>query len=416
MAREPAKPGAPTFLVERQSGGAAPSAPAQAHLLATKPHYASSSSPPPRDAAGGGHPIDELLQRVSPALAAADWLAGRLEPCIGRQLVRVRTPSSVFAARESVRRVEGDEFAAREGVHVALAFEMLADEVRRAPINLAGRLYIQQLFEKSARTRQLVYAHIARNPSVAHVRVRSPVFVVGLPRTGSTHLQALLSADARSESLRLYEMLVPLPPCAPGSARARARAARLGAQKRLMDVLAPGWNWRNDRFHHTLMDAPEEEAVLLAGCGVSMMPYVCLGGVGTAYEAAHADASSKRATFRFLRRFLQLASGARRGAGAGADGVECRWVLKSHYNALWTDALLAEFPDAKLIITVREPLQVVQSFISYSIANLSFVAQHGDGERVSAARGVPRARGARRRAMPREARACGARPLSLIHI
>jgi len=49
--------------------------------------------------------------------------------------------------------------------------------------------------------------------------------------------------------------------------------------------------------------------------------------------------------------------------------------LKSHYNALWTDALLAEFPDAKIIMTVRDPLQVVQSYLSFSIASLSFVAK-----------------------------------------
>jgi hypothetical protein len=43
--------------------------------------------------------------------------------------------------------VEGETFA-REAKHVAMAFELLAHEIGRAPINLAGRLFVQQLLEK----------------------------------------------------------------------------------------------------------------------------------------------------------------------------------------------------------------------------------------------------------------------------
>ena len=341
----------------------------------------------PRPDCGRGHidgqgdqPIGVLLRPVSLPLRAADCLALQLELRLGRQLMRVGTPVSVLAVREAVRRVEGEHFARAEGEHVTVAFELLAEQVSRAPFNLAGRIYIQQLFERAARARERVYWHLACNPSVALGAVRTPIFIIGLPRTGSTHLHRLLCADPLSESLRLYEMLQPLPLAAPGSRRARLRAAYLRAQYRAMDLLAPGYIAANSTFHRADMDGPEEEAVLLAGCGVSMMPYVCVGGAGSAYEAAHADGRTKAAAFRYLRRFLQLVAGARQAAS------NSRWVLKSHYNALWADALLAEFPDAKLIITVREPLEVVQSFISYSIANLSFVADGASGEEVRAER------------------------------
>jgi hypothetical protein len=347
----------------------------------------------PRRGGGSGAPIGELLRPISLPMKVVEAVVESVGPCLGRALLRVHTPTSVFACRDDVRAVEGDAFVRNEAVHIAVAFELLCEQVARAPLNVAGRIYVQQLLEKAASTRRRVYRHIARNPSIATVPVRAPVFIIGLPRTGSTHLQTLLSADNLTETLKFWEMLKPLPLTPPGSARAALRCRSLAFQKSLMDVLSPGWNAANTRFHKVEMDGPEEEAVLLAGCGLSMMPYVCLGGEATAYEAAHADPAGKRAIFRYLRRFLQMASETR---PAGGDS---RWVLKSHYNALWTAALLEEFPDAKVIITVRSPLEVVQSFLSFAITNLSFVAKDGEGEQVSGERRGHRACG--------DHRACG---------
>ncbi|KAJ1634804.1 hypothetical protein T492DRAFT_491498 [Pavlovales sp. CCMP2436] len=192
----------------------------------------------------GGSPIGDLLRPVSIPMQLLEWVARAYELCVGHEVARVGVPTNVLVAHEAVLMVEGEAFA-REAVHVALAYELLADEVGRAPLNLAGRFFVQSLLNKGARARCGVYEHIARNPSIAKMHLPAPVFIIGLPRTGSTHLQSLLSADRMTETLKLYEMLDPLPLCEPNSNGARLRVGKLALQKIMMDALAPGNHIKN---------------------------------------------------------------------------------------------------------------------------------------------------------------------------
>jgi len=246
-----------------------------AHLLMQKPRLESSSFAETEEPLGGapanlvgvegeavprsdgGSPIGDLLRPVSIPMQLLEWVARAYELCVGHEVARVGVPTNVLVAHEAVLMVEGEAFA-REAVHVALAYELLADEVGRAPLNLAGRFFVQSLLNKGARARCGVYEHIARNPSIAKMHLPAPVFIIGLPRTGSTHLQSLLSADRMTETLKLYEMLDPLPLCEPNSNGARLRVGKLALQKIMMDALAPGWNAAMSRFHHATMDSPEE--------------------------------------------------------------------------------------------------------------------------------------------------------------
>lgn len=335
-----------------------------------------------------GLAITEALRDASPLFRWLERLLNVFVPYAGRPLLEVHVPTAVAAVRPHIAVVEGAAFVDAWEGEVEKAFSALADAANADSYNLAGRVFVQKLFDRSATTRLRVYEHIARNPSIKEIELAPPVFVIGLPRTGSSHLQALLASDADAATLKLWEMMQPLPLCEHSSLRATARQQYLSFEKTLVDILAPGWNEATSRFHDVSMSAPEEEAVLLAGCGVSLMPFVCIGGAASPYEALHNDSTNKRAALRYLRRFLQMLDSTRAPKGGG-PGRPTRWVLKSHYNALWIDALLAEFPGAKVIVTVREPHDVIQSFVSYSLSTLSFVAGKERGVDVRA-RAAPR--------------------------
>mmetsp|Transcript_16472 Transcript_16472/g.50562 ORF Transcript_16472/g.50562 Transcript_16472/m.50562 type:complete len:503 (+) Transcript_16472:84-1592(+) len=349
--------------------------------------------------ATSGVAVGDLLQPASLPMRALEGVRSFFHATVGGELLSLYTPSSVAATRKHVIAVEGAKFANTAELDVGRAFASLCAEGNRRGYNAAGLIYIQALMEQGARVRYQVYEHIARNPRVALEETLPPVFVVGLPRTGSSHLHALLSTDPATATTKLWEMMEPLPLCQPGSMRYSARLAGLKLKKSAMAILAPGWNAACDKFHRVAMDSPEEEAVALAGCGVSIMPFVCVGGAGTAYEDLHCDPTSKRAAFRFLRRFLQLLEWRRhgeglscagaapkpRGEGAGAERGPARWLLKSHYNVLWMDTVLEEFPGAKVVITVRDPAEVIQSFLSYAVTNLSFVADGKDAVKIARA-------------------------------
>ena len=82
-----------------------------------------------------------------------------------------------------------------------------------AGLSAVGRFNNQQHLVKSLKNRLLVEDLVARHPEVLDVEIRAPIIICGLPRTGTTHLHNLMSADPALRSLAYWESLEPvLPP------------------------------------------------------------------------------------------------------------------------------------------------------------------------------------------------------------
>src|SRR5690606_11528767 len=62
-----------------------------------------------------------------------------------------------------------------------------------------------------ASNRLLIQDTLRRHPEILKERIERPVIVVGLPRSGTTHMVNLLAADARLHSLPLWESYEPAP-------------------------------------------------------------------------------------------------------------------------------------------------------------------------------------------------------------
>ena len=74
-----------------------------------------------------------------------------------------------------------------------------------------GRLSNFGFVQRLARNRLRLEDLYARHPEIADVEVRSPIVIAGLPRTGTTHLHNLVSADPTMRSLPYWESLEPVP-------------------------------------------------------------------------------------------------------------------------------------------------------------------------------------------------------------
>ncbi len=99
----------------------------------------------------------------------------------------------------------GDEgFAARLGVQLA---EMDADD----DCTGIGRLVMFGDCVRAAANRLLIHDLLTRHPEILEVPIARPVVVVGLPRSGTTHLVGLLAADSRFRSMPLWESYEPVP-------------------------------------------------------------------------------------------------------------------------------------------------------------------------------------------------------------
>lgn len=279
-------------------------------------------------------------------------------------------------------RVEGHGFGRAED-ELQFTLSALIREANSLPCSATGRLVWGQMIYHCALVRGRVYSYLERHQSILKVPVRRPVFILGLPRTGSTLLQRLLALDTNNRAFQLWELMQPVPPPRPESYDSDWRKGCLRQSQWWLDLFSNGWVRHLGEFHESKSDMFEEELVLMLGCGVAGPNHVSLGGVRTLYERRHlADHLSpkdenKAAMYRYIRRVAQALTvhmGAPSLDGAAASSESKQLIFKSPLHSLWVGALLREFPDAQLLLLHRSPVAVVTSWLAFALANASILS------------------------------------------
>jgi hypothetical protein len=186
---------------------------------------------------------------------------------------------------------------------------------------------------------------LATHPELLERPIEKPLFVFGLPRTGTTLLINLLAADPARRAFLRWESQDPVPP---------PRAEELTA--------GPRWQKMQEQTEMSLKYMPEiaaihyEDAHSPSECQFSMSYTYC----AQVFES-QADIPSYRhwlfhkadylPAFRFQKRLLQLLQAETGG----------RWTLKNPWHPLFLDALKEVYPDAQLVMTHRDPADVLGS-------------------------------------------------------
>ncbi|WP_245617743.1 sulfotransferase family protein [Nitriliruptor alkaliphilus] len=251
----------------------------------------------------------------------------------------------------------GDE-GFREGLGVLLA--SLEGEAQLTTLGrLAARTRIVGLLE----TRLRLVDHQRCHPEVADERVERPLFVLGLPRTGTTVLYGMLAADPSMRSPATWEVSRPFPPPA---ADDPDRIAAMDRDLARFRRIAPGI----DHIHPLGARLPQE-------CLALQAPQFASYEFVTAFPVPSYWTWLRQAdlvpAYRFERQFLQYLQSARRGR---------HWILKTPGHLMWLDALLEVFPDAMLVQTHRDPSEVLASVSSLMCAMRSSVSGAVDPHQV----------------------------------
>lgn len=206
---------------------------------------------------------------------------------------------------------------------------------------------------------------IKKHPEILEEDVAVAGVILGLPRTGSTIFHRLLASAPGMTALRWFELqnFAPLPGEQPGeSAERRAYA---GAMMKGWLELAPELN----SIHPLDIDAPDEELIILGQMFVSTMVEAMTFVPSFAHWLNGYDQSRGHEDLKTILRYLQWQDPARRG---------CKWVLKSPTNLPFAELAANAFPDALLIMTHRDPLQTVPSYVSMQAALYKLVSTVDD--------------------------------------
>lgn len=210
-----------------------------------------------------------------------------------------------------------------------------------------GRLAIRQRTVRLLTSRLLVEDLVRRRPDILDIELVAPLIVIGLPRSGTTHLVNLIAADDRLRALPYWESLEPVP--LPGDGPERdgidprfTRCRRdYEAQMRMVPLLSA--------MHHQQPTAIEEE-IELEDLDFASYTLEWLARVPRWRDSYLA--LDQRAHYAYMKKVLQVLTFLR-----GPN----RWVLKSPQHLEQIPALLATFPDATFAITHRDPVSVIQS-------------------------------------------------------
>ncbi|MFC7342772.1 sulfotransferase family protein [Saccharopolyspora griseoalba] len=248
---------------------------------------------------------------------------------------------------ESATRVTGlADFGGDEHVE---ALGVLLDSYRReAGLTPRGNK-IKRAFLRGALTARLLGEQaFARHPEHAEVPVERPIFVTGLPRTGTTALHRLLTADPAHQGLEVWlaEVPQPRPP--------RETWAEDPVFQAIQRSYAQQQVERPEFMGLHYMSAEQvEECWQLLRQSIRSVSYECLAHVPS-YSAWLAGQDWTPA-YRRHKRNLQL---------IGLPDAGRRWVLKNPSHLFALDALLAVYPDAIVIQTHRDPAVAMASMCS----------------------------------------------------
>ena len=205
------------------------------------------------------------------------------------------------------------------------------------------------------KNRLLIQDLLTRHPEIDDVEITRPIIICGLPRTGTTHLHNLISADPSLRSLPYWESLEPVLAESerPADGEPDPRLARCKEGLNFINSAMPLFK----RMHDMYVDHVHEEIQLLA-VDFSTMLFETMAEVPSWRD--YYMASDQTPHYDYLKRVLKALTWLRGGT---------RWVLKSPQHLEQFPVLRATFPDATFVVTHRDPVSICASLatmISYT--------------------------------------------------
>jgi hypothetical protein len=226
----------------------------------------------------------------------------------------------------------GDDFF-REGLSILLA--LVQDEAR---LNARGEAFIYQRIVGYLSQRLQVEEWYRRHPEIDDVPIERPLIGLGLPRTGSTALSMLLAQDPEVRYLRRWESSQPCPP----PSTVKGVDPRIPPDKGEMI----GTRYHVPTDTHGPMECHELMALSFATHLFQSFAQV------PTYSKWLIEKADLHSTLQYQRRVMKLLQW----------GEPTKpWRLKCPSHVLWLDAVDAVFPDAKYVMTHRDPTDIILS-------------------------------------------------------
>ncbi len=309
-------------------------------------------------AKAAGDPLNPIWERVRrPAWIRAVNAVGSGFRRAGRSWPRI-TPDLLLAdARRQAGLADFGDDGFRDGLKVLVdAFNA------RDAANSFGRFIFRKYCTGLLVNRLKVRDELKRHPEILDVPVPRPLFILGLPRSGTTFLHRLMSEDPNGRTMLYWEASEPAPAPDPATYTTDPRIARAQRQAEMLHRLSP----RLAMAHEFDARSPEEDNTLYCN------GFLC-GFLGFFFDVPDyvrwLKTQDLDANYRYGRQQLQLMSWKVR-----AD----YWVIKAPAHLFAIAPLLKANPDANLVVLHRDPREVIASLCSLAAGFREMLADRVD--------------------------------------
>jgi hypothetical protein len=257
--------------------------------------------------------------------------------------MRLDAKELVAKAREVTELEDFGSDSFREGLDAYC--QSVTNEAQLSEVGVVG---IHGTIVASLVNRLRVVDYATRHPDVAAERVDAPLVVIGMFRAGTTFLSYLLERDPQNRALLRWEAGDSVPPPTRENLRTgpRVEAARVAGE--MLEQLNP----RMRAIHHEEADGPTE-CIAVMSQDFKSLSWEAISNVPS--YSAWLLGSDQDSAYEYHRLVLQVLQ---------HGGVRGRWTLKSPHQAIALDALTAVYPDARLVLLHRDPVELCASVCS----------------------------------------------------
>jgi hypothetical protein len=281
------------------------------------------------------------VQQMRPLLPVR--LLNGCDALLEKTRIRGKRALATDLIESAKRRCRLDDFG--EGDFFEGLSRLLESCHSEARLNLIGKIALRTDVLQTLCSRLQMERDRQLYPNIAYQEIREPLFIVGLPRSGTSLLHSLLAADPEHRCPLMWEVRSPTPPTLADEKRRVQRATR---SCKFFNWLAPTFRY----VHAVGAEVPQECISLMTPTFLSdqfdAMYYV------PSYRAWFFQ-QDLRPAYEYHRRFLQHLQ-FRRAAP--------RWILKAPTHMFAMPALLSVYPDALFVQTHRTPVYAMASVSS----------------------------------------------------
>lgn len=214
-----------------------------------------------------------------------------------------------------------------------------------AELTLMGRLMARNDIHHWLCNRLLIEECYRCNPEIDEQEINEPMFIVGLPRSGTSILFELLAQDPNVGAPLMWEAMLPCPPPEEKNYHSDSRIAKA-------DAIFTQWN----RAMPAFASMHEMSGTVPAECGLIMANTFISDHIASLHQTPSYNefflSADKAPVYAYHKKVLKLLQW---------KNPRQRWLLKAPEHQVNLTTLLSVYPDARIVQTHRDPIKCMAS-------------------------------------------------------